>query len=90
MLRISKLTDYAILMMVELAREGEMLSAHALRPASGAAPQGNSQGARGGTHDPLRSSRIRPACVAIPPSTQPNTRRHRALPGRVRPGLSGS
>jgi FeS assembly SUF system regulator len=30
MLRISKLTDYAILMMVELAREGEMLSAHAL------------------------------------------------------------
>jgi FeS assembly SUF system regulator len=30
MLRISKLTDYAILMMVELAREGEMLSAHSL------------------------------------------------------------
>ena len=30
MLRISKLTDYAILTMVELAREGEMLSAHAL------------------------------------------------------------
>jgi len=30
MLRISKLTDYAILMMVELARDGEMLSAHAL------------------------------------------------------------
>jgi len=30
MLRISKLTDYAILVMVELAREGEMLSAHAL------------------------------------------------------------
>jgi FeS assembly SUF system regulator len=30
MLRISKLTDYAILMMVELAREGEVLSAHAL------------------------------------------------------------
>ena len=30
MLRISKLTDYAILMMVELTREGEMLSAHAL------------------------------------------------------------
>ena len=30
MLRISKLTDYAILMMVELARDGEMLSAHVL------------------------------------------------------------
>jgi FeS assembly SUF system regulator len=30
MLRISKLTDYAILMMVELARDGEMLSAHTL------------------------------------------------------------
>lgn len=30
MLRISKLTDYAILMMVEMTREGEMLSAHAL------------------------------------------------------------
>lgn len=30
MLRISKLTDYAILVMVELTREGEMLSAHAL------------------------------------------------------------
>ena len=30
MLRISKLTAYAILMMVELARDGEMLSAHAL------------------------------------------------------------
>jgi len=30
MLRISKLTDYAILMMVELTRESEMLSAHAL------------------------------------------------------------
>jgi FeS assembly SUF system regulator len=30
MLRISKLTDYAILVMVELARNGEMLSAHAL------------------------------------------------------------
>lgn len=30
MLRISKLTDYAILAMVELTREGEMLSAHAL------------------------------------------------------------
>lgn len=30
MLRISKLTDYAILMMVELAREGEVLSAHVL------------------------------------------------------------
>ncbi len=30
MLRISKLTDYAILMMVELARDGEMLSANAL------------------------------------------------------------
>ena len=30
MLRISKLTDYAILMMVELARQGEVLSAHAL------------------------------------------------------------
>ena len=30
MLRISKLTDYAILMMVELTRDGEMLSAHAL------------------------------------------------------------
>jgi FeS assembly SUF system regulator len=29
-LRISKLTDYAILVMVELAREAEMLSAHAL------------------------------------------------------------
>jgi FeS assembly SUF system regulator len=30
MLRISKLTDYAILMMVELARGGDMLSAHVL------------------------------------------------------------
>ena len=30
MLRISKLTDYAILVMVELTREGEVLSAHAL------------------------------------------------------------
>lgn len=30
MLRISKLTDYAIVMMVELARDGEMLSAHVL------------------------------------------------------------
>lgn len=30
MLRISKLTDYAILMMVEMARDGGMLSAHAL------------------------------------------------------------
>lgn len=30
MLRISKLTDYAILMMVELTRDGEMLSAHSL------------------------------------------------------------
>jgi FeS assembly SUF system regulator len=30
MLRISKLTDYALLMMVELAREREMLSAQAL------------------------------------------------------------
>jgi FeS assembly SUF system regulator len=30
MLRISKLTDYAILVMVELTRDGEMLSAHAL------------------------------------------------------------
>jgi FeS assembly SUF system regulator len=30
MLRISKLTDYAILIMVELTRVGEMLSAHAL------------------------------------------------------------
>ena len=30
MLRISKLTDYAILMMVEMARDGEILSAHAL------------------------------------------------------------
>jgi len=30
MLRISKLTDYAILVMVELARSGETLSAHAL------------------------------------------------------------
>ena len=30
MLRISKLTDYAILMMVEMARDGEMLSAHVL------------------------------------------------------------
>ena len=30
MLRISKLTDYAILAMVELTRDGEMLSAHAL------------------------------------------------------------
>jgi FeS assembly SUF system regulator len=30
MLRISKLTDYALLMMVELARDGEVLSAHAL------------------------------------------------------------
>lgn len=30
MLRISKLTDYAILLMVELTREGEVLSAHVL------------------------------------------------------------
>ena len=30
MLRISKLTDYAILMMVDLARDGEILSAHVL------------------------------------------------------------
>jgi FeS assembly SUF system regulator len=30
MLRISKLTDYALLIMVELTRGGEMLSAHAL------------------------------------------------------------
>jgi len=30
MLRISKLTDYAILLMVELTRQGEVLSAHAL------------------------------------------------------------
>lgn len=30
MLRISKLTDYAILIMVELTRDDEMLSAHAL------------------------------------------------------------
>lgn len=30
MLRISKLTDYAILVMVELTRDGEMLSAQAL------------------------------------------------------------
>jgi len=30
MLRISKMTDYAIVMMVELTREGETLSAHAL------------------------------------------------------------
>jgi FeS assembly SUF system regulator len=30
MLRISKLTDYAILMMVELTRDREVLSAHAL------------------------------------------------------------
>jgi len=30
MLRISKLTDYAILIMVELSRDGEMLSAHSL------------------------------------------------------------
>ena len=30
MLRISKLTDYAILVMVELARDGEMLSSQAL------------------------------------------------------------
>ena len=30
MLRISKLTDYAILLMVELTRDGEVLSAHAL------------------------------------------------------------
>lgn len=30
MLRISKLTDYAILVMVELSREGEMLSAHSI------------------------------------------------------------
>lgn len=30
MLRISKLTDYAILMMVELTRERDMLSAHVL------------------------------------------------------------
>jgi len=30
MLRISKMTDYALLLMVELARQGEMLSAHVL------------------------------------------------------------
>ncbi len=30
MLRISKMTDYAIMLMVELTREGETLSAHAL------------------------------------------------------------
>jgi FeS assembly SUF system regulator len=30
MLRISKLTDYAILVMVELAREGDLTSAHAV------------------------------------------------------------
>lgn len=30
MLRISKLSDYAILIMVELARDGEVLSAHTL------------------------------------------------------------
>lgn len=30
MLRISKLTDYAILIMVELSRDGETLSAHSL------------------------------------------------------------
>jgi FeS assembly SUF system regulator len=30
MLRISKLTDYAILIMVELTRDGDMLSAHTL------------------------------------------------------------
>jgi FeS assembly SUF system regulator len=30
MLRISKMTDYAILVMVELTREGETLSAHSL------------------------------------------------------------
>ena len=30
MLRISKMTDYAIVMMVELTRQGETLSAHAL------------------------------------------------------------
>jgi FeS assembly SUF system regulator len=30
MLRISKMTDYAILIMVELSREGETLSAHTL------------------------------------------------------------
>ena len=30
MLRISKMSDYAILLMVELARDGETLSAHAL------------------------------------------------------------
>jgi FeS assembly SUF system regulator len=30
MLRISKLTDYAILVMVELSRAGEMLNAHAV------------------------------------------------------------
>ena len=30
MLRISKMTDYAIVLMVELTREGETLSAHAL------------------------------------------------------------
>jgi len=30
MLRISKMTDYAILLMVELTRDGETLSAHAL------------------------------------------------------------
>lgn len=35
MLRISKLTDYAILIMVELTREGEMLSAHALADRAG-------------------------------------------------------
>ncbi len=29
MLRISKMTDYAIVLMVELTREGETLSAHA-------------------------------------------------------------
>jgi FeS assembly SUF system regulator len=35
MLRISKLTDYAILMMVELSRDGEVLSAHALAERTG-------------------------------------------------------
>jgi len=30
MLRISKMTDYAIILMVELTREGETLSAHQL------------------------------------------------------------
>jgi FeS assembly SUF system regulator len=35
MLRISKLTDYAILIMVELTRDGEVLSAHALAERTG-------------------------------------------------------